>query len=86
MLTVKRWHAQRGGSILDEKLILNESTPGMHLFVCKSTENGRQIFFWSSDLLRKGGQPLGVKHYIRVQTFFLLKYGVYAYQKTQNLT
>jgi hypothetical protein len=44
---------QWGGSILDEKLILNASTPGMYSFLCKRTKTV-DFFVCSSDLLRKG--------------------------------
>jgi hypothetical protein len=33
-----------GGSSLDEQIILNENTPKIYSFLCKSTENRRTKF------------------------------------------
>jgi hypothetical protein len=56
--------------IFDENLILNESTPGMYSFLCKSTENSKNKF-WSSDLLRKGHSLRGQALYKGKKIFFV---------------
>jgi hypothetical protein len=51
----------------------------------KNTEHGKNVFFWSSDLLRKGHSFLCQALCIcNGQKFFFSQYGVDGYQKMQN--